>query len=176
MALTQQRFALRWSSSAWAISVGVSAIALCVPIVVLLATNDASRASGALGVLLVAAAFSPVAVLAVLVFFAPLAFEVRPDAVVVKRVGRDVSIPRGEIHEVRRIEPGEARLVWRLCGSGGFLGFFGLFYSSRSGKFWVYAGNRQDLVLLALADGTKIVISPYRPDEFIKAVQLESNR
>jgi hypothetical protein len=59
----------------------------------------------------------------------------------------------------------------RLFGCGGYLGWFGLFYSRSMGQFWAYAGNQEDLALLTQTDGTKIVISPCPPEAFLKAVQ-----
>ena len=66
---------------------------------------------------------------------------------------------------------GQIGFAWRLAGCGGFLGWFGLFYSRSLGEFWAYTGNREDLVLLTQTDGGKIVISPHPPDTFVKAVQ-----
>jgi len=54
-------------------------------------------------------------------------------------------------------------------GSGGFLGWFGLFYSRGLGRFWAYAGNQEDLVLMTQTDGRKIVISPHPPEAFLEA-------
>jgi hypothetical protein len=116
-------------------------------------------------------AFAPLAVFGVLILFAPLRFEVTPEAVVVKRLRRDVVIPRGEIREIRRLEAGRTGFTWRLCGSGGFFGWFGLFYNRGLGDFWAYAGNQDDLVVLTLADGTRIVMSPSPPDAFVNAVR-----
>jgi len=127
--------------------------------------------------LVTAAAFMPLIIFGVLAFFAPRAFEVNSDAVVVKRLGKDVVVPLESIREIRRVESGEARFMWRLCGCGGFLGWFGLFYSRALGEFWAYAGNQEDLVLLTQTDGTKIVISPYPRDAFLEAIwETEAGR
>jgi len=135
--------------------------------VILRAARDAGPPSSALRVLLSAAAFLPLAIFGMLAFFAPLAFEVNSDAVVVKRLGKDVVVPFERIRGIRRVEPGEVRRTWRLCGCGGFLGWFGLFYSRKLGRFWAYAGNQKDLVLLTQTDGTKIVITTLQKFPFV---------
>jgi len=63
----------------------------------------------------------------------------------------------------------------RLFGSGGFLGWFGFFYNGSLGRFWAYAGNRDDLVLLTKTDGRKIVLSPHPPDAFLAAIGVSGH-
>ena len=133
-------------------------------------TGEAARG------LLAVAAFVPLVIFGIVALVAPLAIVLTPDAIVVRRVLRNVVIPLGEIREVRRIEGRDAHFVWRLWGSGRFLRFFGLFYSRSLGEFWAYAGKREDLVLLIRTDGRKIVISPYPPEPFIKAIQEAEGR
>jgi len=171
MSVNTQRFSMRWSRLTWVVTVGASIVVALAPIVILRAAIRVGPGDGALRVLLISAAFLPLAIFGILALFAPVAFEVNPDAVVVKRLGRDLVIPRRGIREIRRVEAGQIGFAWRLAGCGGFLGWFGLFYSRSLGEFWAYTGNREDLVLLTQTDGGKIVISPHPPDTFLKAVQ-----
>jgi hypothetical protein len=171
MDLREQRFAIRWSRLTWAVTAvvwaGGAVLAVAVPCIGLVGSgmNGVSR------VLFVIGPVGPIIVFMVVALFAPRAFVVRSDAIVVKRVGWDVVIPRAEIREIRRLEPAEARLAWRLFGSGGFLGFYGWYENRTLGDFWAYVGNDQDSVLITRMNGDKIVISPWPPDAFLKAVQ-----
>jgi hypothetical protein len=103
--------------------------------------------------------------------FAPLGYEVSVKAIVIRRLGWNVAIPLEAIRDVCRVKSEETGFTWRLWASGGFLGWFGLFYNRGLGEFWAYVGNRRDLVLLTQADGTKIVISPHPLGAFLEAVQ-----
>lgn len=57
----------------------------------------------------------------------------------------------------------------RVFGNGGFFAFDGLFYSRRIGFVRSYARNREHGVLVYLAGGSKLVLSPDDPDAFVTA-------
>jgi len=57
----------------------------------------------------------------------------------------------------------------RVFGNGGFFAFDGLFYSRRIGFVRSYARNREHGVLVYLAGGNKLVLSPDDPDGFVTA-------
>ncbi len=162
---------MRWSRLVWVVTVAVGVLVATITFVVLYAAIHSRAGGSAVWLLLVGEAFLPVGVLVILAFFAPRSYEIDSDAVVVKRLGRDVVISVREIREVRRLEGVKMGFTLRLFGCGGFLGWFGLFYSRALGKFWAYAGNQEDSVLLTRTDGSKVVISPNHPDAFIAAVQ-----
>jgi hypothetical protein len=162
---------VRWSRVTWIVTVGVSIIVALIPVLILRTAVHAPPGNSVLRVVLIVAGFVPVVILGIVALFAPLAVEVSSEAVVVKRLVRDVVIPLADVREIRRLESGQAGFMWRLCGCGGFLGWFGLFYSRGLGEFWAYAGNRADLVLLTRIDGTKIVVSADPPDAFVEVVQ-----
>lgn len=166
-----RRFRIRWSRLTWVVTVGACSI---MALIVAGAVQEALFVPphGGLGrVLPIVVTLVLLGSFGIVALFVPVSFEVRSDGIVVKRIGWDVVISRGEIRGIRRVEPEEARFAWRLFGSGGLFGWFGLFYNGRLGDFWAYAGNREDLVLLTRTNGEKIVVSPYPPDAFIAAVQ-----
>lgn len=143
-----RRFRVRWSTLTWVVTVGVGLIGVVVTVLLLRAAMHVAPMDGVVRVVLIVAACMPPVIFGALSLFSPQAVEVNSDAVVVRRLARDVVIPLAQIREIRRLESREAGFTWRLFGSGGFLGRFGLFYSHRLGEFWAYAGNRGDLVLL----------------------------
>ncbi len=164
------RFAARWSRSVGIITIAVT-VAVVVMDVVLVrvaCTTLADKASQVLpivGALLVTGIFGTIAA------FAPWSYAVRADGIVVNRLGPSVVIAYEDIQELRPIDSREIGFAWRTFGSGGFLGWFGRFYSRPLGGFRAYATNRRDLILITKTDGAKIVISPYPPDAFLEAVQ-----
>jgi hypothetical protein len=170
MHLSTQEFRLRWSRLTWLVTGAVIILVAVVAIVILrAAAHVGSRGNLVRGLLILEAAV-PVAILGIVALFAPLGYEVNPDAVVIRRLVRNVVISRKTIREVRRVKSAEIGFAVRLFASGGFLGWFGLFFSHSLRRFWAYAGNRDDLVLVTQADGTRIVISPHPPDAFLETV------
>lgn len=170
MQANTQRFRIRWSWVTWVVTAAVIVIVVFVTIAILGSAMHTGSRSSLLRLLVFVEAGVPVVIFGVVGLFAPLGYEVSADAVVVRRLVRSVIIPMETICDVRRVEPEEIRFAVRLFASGGFLGWFGLFFSQSLRRFWAYAGNRDDLVLVTQTDGTRIVLSPDPPDGFIETV------
>lgn len=167
----RQRFGMRWSRLTWMVTVAMIVLVVAVALVILWKAIHVGPDAGAIRVLLVLLGFLPAISLAILALFAPRAYEVDADAIVVKRIVGNVVISRAGVREIRRIESREIGSALRLFACGGFFGWFGLFYSRQIGRFWAYTGNQADLVLITQADGTKVVISPYPPEAFLEAIR-----
>lgn len=94
-------------------------------------------------------------------------YEIEDGRLYVRQViGRKSFELRGA--SVRR-DPQAFRGLGRVFGNGGFFAFDGLFYSSRLGMVRVYARNKDNAVVIVLAKGKKLVLSPDLPDAFIEA-------
>lgn len=63
-----------------------------------------------------------------------------------KRIGRK-RIPLFEIQSVTAFVPDVER-GFRLCGSGGFAGYYGWYRDSRIGRYFGYYGNRHEYFLV----------------------------
>jgi hypothetical protein len=83
---------------------------------------------------------------------------------------------RGGLAGSSRVQRKEIGFAWRVFGSAGFWGWFGLFRSRRLGEFRACATNQRDLVLITKTNGTKMVISPHLPDAFLAAVRKNMGR
>ncbi len=171
MAQGVQCFAARWSLSVWVITVLVIVVVICATAGLLWAAAEAAPAETVARALLTAAAFVPAVILCVTVLFAPLGYTVHRKAILVNRMGRPVVIACRQIAEIRRIDAAEIGFAVRIAGSGGFFGAFGRFYSRRLGRFRAYITNRNDLILVTQADGTKTVLSPSPADVFVETVE-----
>ncbi len=164
------RFPAHWSRAVGIITVAVTVVVVTVDVTLLRVAyatlaGQPSHALPIVGALLITGVFLVVSLLA------PRSYVVRADGIVVNRLGPSLVIAYEYIEELRRIDSGEIGFAWRIFGSGGFVGWFGWFYSQSLGRFLAYATNQQDLVLITKTDGTKIVISPYPPDAFLEAVR-----
>ena len=109
---------------------------------------------------------APVALtLPVAALFAPRKYIVTPTHVIIWCFGPNVLIPRDEISLVKQISIGGA---YRTCGAGGFLGYWGWFWSKSLGKFRAYLTRYDNAVLIQNSMGEKVVVSPDDPDGFVE--------
>lgn len=73
-----------------------------------------------------------------------------------KRIGRK-RIPISNIYSAARYTSQVDRCC-RVCGSGGFAGYWGWFHDPRIGNYFGYYGNKQECFLVRLKDGKQYVI------------------
>lgn len=157
MTYRAQRFAAEWSMAVRIITTAVIFAAILV-IGVMLRTPTR----------LAPLAFVPAAILSVTILFAPLGFTVDSVGIIIHRLGPNICIRHDDIAGIERITPRQIGLGIRTFGSGGFFGFFGLFYSRQLGPFRGYMTNRKDLVLITLRSGARLVVSPHPGDAFVE--------
>jgi hypothetical protein len=128
----------------------------------LLSLNNNTPITGLLTTSLIAG------ILTVPYLFSPKAFELSKNGVIVKRPLRSFAIPYPEITGISI-----TNLSWkgvRLWASGGFYGFFGLFYVSNLGSVWIYVTRRENIVLIETKNW-KYAISPEDPRTFLKRLE-----
>jgi hypothetical protein len=164
-----QRFAARWSPSVWIVTSIVILLPVFVMAVLMGTTSHNSQAAEAWPV--VACVLVLTVILCAAVLFAPLGYAVMPQGVLIRRMGRSVAIGFEQIADARCIDSKEIGFALRIFGSGGFFGWFGRFYGSRLGWFTAYSTNVQNLVVITLTDGAKILISPEPAALFVQAVE-----
>ena len=93
--------------------------------------------------------------------FSPRRIRVEDGSVIVERPIGKVVIPL-EGARIRKLDRLGFRTL-RLFGSGGLFGYFGLFYSSGIGKFYLYSGRRKNLTLIET--GEKRYVIGMSPEE-----------
>ena len=175
MSVSSLRFKARWSRLVWCVTLGVLLLVVAAEVLLVGAVLSFSRGQPGHAAAVVSMLLS-VSVFAGIARFAPWDYMVQRDAIVVGRLGPPLMIPYEGIREVRRTHRKEIGFAWRVFGSAGFLGWFGLFRSRRLGQFRACATNQRDLVLITRTNGAKIVISPHLPDAFLEAVRRNMDR
>ncbi len=170
MSVGSLRFEARWSRLVWSVTFAVLLLVAVAEVLLVRAVFSFSRgqpghAAAVVGVLLSVGIFAGIA------RFAPWDYRVQRDAIVVGRLGPPLLIRYEGIREIRRTHRKEIGFAWRIFGSAGFLGWFGLFRSRSLGEFRACATNQRDLVLITRTNGAKMVISPDRPEAFLEAVR-----
>ncbi len=172
MSVNSLRFEARWSRLVWSVTLGVLALVVVAEVLLAWAVFTFSReqpghAAAVAGMVVSIGIFAGIA------RAAPWDYMVLPDGIVVGRLGAPLVISYEGIREVRRTDTREIGFAWRVFGSAGFLGWFGVFRSRRLGEFRACATNQRDLVLITKTNGAKIVISPHRPEAFVEAVRTK---
>lgn len=106
--------------------------------------------------------FGLIAVVTVGVFvsmwiWSPVAIAVDTDFLTIrKRIGRKC-IPMSEIMSVSSVIP-MVMTGFKLCGSGGFAGYYGWYNDMQIGSYFAYYGDRYDCFLIELKNGRQYVI------------------
>jgi hypothetical protein len=149
------------SMSAQARWLGLTTVAILVVALVILFGRDAGQLVGPyLGSVLVL-------ILGVTYLVSTREYEIGDGKLVVRKVIGCKSF------ELRGTSVGRDALAFqsmtRVFGNGGFFAFDGLFYSRRIGFVRSYARNREHGVVVVLAGGRKLVLSPDEPDAFVTA-------
>ena len=104
------------------------------------------------------------AILGSLYLWAPRAYTVTDNKIVVKRLIGDLQITAAQ-------KPERWRWTWwgiRLFGSGGLYGYYGYFSFRGLGRVCMHATNRNNLVLVKDEKGRRFLLSPSEPDKFIQ--------
>lgn len=109
-----------------------------------------------------------VTLLIVSLYYYPQSIEATDKELVIHRQFKDKVFPYSSIKSVDRCYPSIGGL--RLCGSGGFFGYWGYFTDIVIGNYFGYYGNRSQCILVKLTDGKQYVISCEQPDEMIHTV------
>ena len=99
-------------------------------------------------------------------FFYIRHYEITADSIIIHHFLRKVVIPRTALTQVEALEEGALDNSWRLFGSGGFFGYFGLFSSKTYGKMHWYVSARKQAVLVKTAEKTYI-LSPDNRKDFV---------
>ncbi|MDE6267305.1 MAG: PH domain-containing protein [Muribaculaceae bacterium] len=104
-------------------------------------------------------------------FYAPISIEATSGGVVIHRILKKKRIVCTDIAKVERCYPSGGGI--RLCGSGGFMGYWGYFHDIVIGTYFGFYGDRSQCILLKLKSGKQYVISCEKPDEML--VEIEKN-
>lgn len=95
--------------------------------------------------------------------YAPLSVVLDDKGVNINSSFKVRAIPYGDIASVELFQPTMG--ARRILGSGGFMGYWGLFREGDIGKYTAYYGKASDCFMLTLRDGRKYVLGCKNPDK-----------
>ncbi len=102
-------------------------------------------------------------------WYAPLSIELTDKDLLVNRVASpDKRFP---LHSIKSVELHNPKLAIRVCGSGGFFGFWGRFSERKVGQYFAYFGKESDCFLLTLKNGKKYLLGCENPAQMVEAIQ-----
>lgn len=106
-------------------------------------------------------------------YLRPSKYEVDAAGVTIHWYLRRIVVPRADITNVSTIDREVLRrdFGWSArVGVGGLFGTFGLLWTSKRGWLTAYATTTQGWVLIERRGERPILISPDRPDDFVRAL------
>jgi len=116
-------------------------------------------------------AFITVAILAFAMFYCPLYISANEEELRVKSPLRSHKIPMRRIVNVGRFQPTMGSI--HICGSGGFMGYWGMFREGDVGRYMAFYGKSSDCFIIRLDNGDKYVLGCGNPDAFVKYINLQ---
>lgn len=109
-----------------------------------------------------------VCLLAAGIFYCPVSIGVTYETVTIHRLLKNRIISYSDISSVERCSPSAGGL--RLCGSGGFMGYWGYFHDIIIGSYFGYYGDRNQCVLIRLKSGRQYVVSCEQPNLMLEVI------
>jgi hypothetical protein len=140
----------------------ISGVVLALMLGVTIATQSALAA----GILLLTVVFS--------YGLSPRGYTVAERSILVHRMLWNARLPLEGARQARPISGDELRGSFRVFGSGGLFGYYGLFHTSKLGGCTWFVTARERLVVV-ITDAKSALFSPDDPDGFLAAVRTEAS-
>lgn len=101
--------------------------------------------------------------------YAPLSIGIDKNNLVIKRVIKTKRIALNDIQSVEMCPPTMGQV--RLCGNGGFFGYWGWFYEKDLGRYFGYFGKASDCFLITLKNGRKYMLGCNGAPQMVAAIK-----
>ncbi len=103
--------------------------------------------------------------------FSPLSVSLESDRLCVNFALRYRSFALSDIRSVSLCAPTMG--TQRICGSGGFFGYYGWFAERDLGKYFAYHGKASDCFLVTLKNGKKYMLGCRDAHEMVSAIRTQ---
>jgi len=117
-----------------------------------------------------------VTVAGIWLYLRPSSYTVDDERVIVRWPLRRLTLKRSEIGHAQSLDRATLRrdFGWSArVGVGGLFGTFGLLWTTKRGWMSAYATTTDNWVLLEREGGRPLLISPERPDDFLRALRAK---
>lgn len=102
-------------------------------------------------------------------YYSPVSVRVTGTAIEVVRILKIKKILLADVKEVRLLPPTMG--VIRICGSAGFMGYWGWFREGDIGKYFAYYGKASDCFFIELKDGRKYMLGCEDASAMVEAIR-----
>ena len=146
-----------------------------------LATILTATLSGALFVACIATVKEEIAFFALLViylilfvsmlFFGAAYIKADSNDIVLGSLLRGKKIPMCDVENVTLFKPGAGAI--RVCASGGFMGYWGIFRDPGFGKYYGFYGKSSDCFLVSMKNGKKYVLGCNQPEKMVEYIKSQ---
>ena len=100
--------------------------------------------------------------------YRPLSYEISNGKIIVNRLISNVNFNFSDIKEVKKINNLSIFSTVRIFASGGFFGYFGVFWNLKYGRMNFYATRRNNALMIISNENVKFVITPNEPNVFLE--------
>lgn len=104
-------------------------------------------------------------------WFSPFYLKVDAGYVVMGSIIRSRKLPISEIAGIELFQPTMGAI--RVCGSGGFMGYWGLFREGDVGRYQAFYGKASDCFLVSMKNGDKYVLGCENPSAIVDYIRLQ---
>ena len=101
-------------------------------------------------------------------YYMPIKVCASNSSIKIVRCLRTKTIPMADVKSVKVHVPSMGTV--RLCGSGGFMGFWGWFREKSTGRYFAYYGRAKDCFLVELHDGRKYMLGCNNPRQMVEYI------
>lgn len=151
-------FKVNWDDKVWWHTVFIAALLAAVIVLSFMFLSGVTRwiISGAVGVLLLATSF-----------MAPVKLRITSTGIVMFKLIGKKRFPYSDIKDIALCDLQSAPNI-RIIGSGGFLGYTGLFYNKLTGTFTGYIGSMYRTVIITMNNDRRYIVSCLNPDKLVE--------
>ena len=97
--------------------------------------------------------------------FGTVYIKVGSDNIIMGSVLKKRKILTSNIESVELFQPTMGAI--RICGSGGFMGYWGMFKEGDTGKYYAFYGKASDCFLVRMKNGDKYVLGCEKPSAIV---------
>lgn len=106
--------------------------------------------------------------------YAPLSVTADDRSLSVRSPLKRHSLPMADIEEIQLCPPTMGAI--RLVGSGGFMGYWGIFREGDVGTYTAYYGKASDCFLVRMKNGNRYLIGCENPGEMVEEVKRKMGK
>lgn len=106
-----------------------------------------------------------------MLFFGAAYIKADSNYIVLGSLLRSKKIPICDIENVSLYQPGTGAI--RICASGGFMGYWGIFRDSVLGKYYGFYGKSSNCFLVTMKNGDKYVLGCNEPEKMVEYIKSQ---